>query len=181
MAEPSSRNIYLAAIEQSGILRDVETHPRGYRLIHPGETERYVYFIESGAFRVFFEHEDEEYITRLAYSGDLITALDSFLKGGPTTFYIEALRSSKIRRALKTDYLDLIHANPELQAIWEELLNDLVFQQLERERDLLIPSPQERFDRVMKRSPKLFAEVPLKYIAAYLRMTPETLSRIMNS
>ena len=49
---------------------------------------------------------------------------------------------------------------------------------LERETDLLIKSPQVRYEKVLKRSPQLFQEIPLTYIASYLRMTPETLSRL---
>jgi hypothetical protein len=59
-------------------------------------------------------------------------------------------------------------------------LEDLVVQQLEREKDLLINAPGERFERVLTRSPKLFQEIPNKYIANYLRMSPETLSRLKN-
>jgi len=61
------------------------------------------------------------------------------------------------------------------------LLETLVVQQMERELDLLTPSPLGRLARVQQRSPHLFQEIPLKYIASYLRMTPETLSRIRNS
>jgi CRP/FNR family transcriptional regulator, anaerobic regulatory protein len=60
-------------------------------------------------------------------------------------------------------------------------MESLIVQQIEREVDLLTASPTERLARVLKRSPNLFQEVPLKYIASYLRMTPETLSRIRNS
>ena len=52
---------------------------------------------------------------------------------------------------------------------------------MERERDILTSSPLERYNRVLKRSPLLFQEIPNKYIADYLRMTPETLSRIKKS
>ena len=51
----------------------------------------------------------------------------------------------------------------------------------ELENDLIIYSPQKRFERVFKRSPQLFQEIPQKYIASYLRMTPETLSRILKN
>lgn len=164
-----------------GVLGNPIEIGRGQRLIQPGETERHIYFIEGGAFRIFFEHADEEYMTRLAYSGELITSLDSFITGKPTTYYIEALRNSTVRKGSKEAYLSFIHSTPKLSNVWNELLSNLVFQQMEREKDLLIPSPVERYNRVLQRSPKLFQEVPLKYIAAYLRMTPETLSRVMKS
>jgi len=60
-------------------------------------------------------------------------------------------------------------------------LEQLTLQQLEREKDILTSSPLERYKRVLKRSPQLFQEIPNKYIADYLRMTPETLSRIKKS
>jgi hypothetical protein len=53
--------------------------------------------------------------------------------------------------------------------------------QVAREIDLLTDSPTMRLERILKRSPQLFNEIPLKYIASYLRMTPETLSRIRKS
>ena len=61
------------------------------------------------------------------------------------------------------------------------MLESLFLDQFEREIDLLTASPEERYLRVLKRSPKVFQEVPHKYIAEYLRMTPETLSRIKKS
>lgn len=61
------------------------------------------------------------------------------------------------------------------------MLEDLVLQQLEREKDILTSSPKARFERVLKRSPKLFQEIPNKHIANYLRMSPETLSRLKKS
>jgi len=45
-------------------------------------------------------------------------------------------------------------------------------------RDRLEPSPLERYNAVLRRSPQLFQHVPLRHIASYLRMSPETLSRI---
>ena len=69
----------------------------------------------------------------------------------------------------------------ELQVLYNSLIEDVVVQQLEREIDILTNSPQECYQRVLKRSPTLFQEIPALHIAAYLRMTPETLSRIRKS
>ena len=64
---------------------------------------------------------------------------------------------------------------------YQILLEELFAQQIEREIDILTHSPVERYKRVLERSPQLFQEIPAKYIASYLRMTPETLSRIQKS
>lgn len=64
---------------------------------------------------------------------------------------------------------------------WMKILENLLLQQIEREIDILTNSPKERYLRVLKRSPLLFQEIPHKHIANYLRMSPETLSRLKKS
>ena len=54
----------------------------------------------------------------------------------------------------------------------------LVYQQMEREIDLLTYSPQKRYERVLQRNPQLCQEIPSKYITSYLRMSPDLLSRL---
>ena len=65
--------------------------------------------------------------------------------------------------------------------LWTAILENLVLQQMEREIDILTSSPKERYQRVLKRSPQLFQEIPNRYIANYLRMSAETLSRLKKS
>jgi len=88
------------------------------------------------------------------------------------------MRKSKVIRMNKNDFKEFVLANQEYTTLWRILLEELVLQQPEREVDLLNNSPAERYKRVYERSPQLFQEIPHKYIAAYLRMTPETFSRL---
>lgn len=147
----------------------------------PGDFNTHMYFVVSGSLRVFIEDEVEEHTIRFGYQNSFITALDSFLKDVPTTFYIQAIKKCKLKVISKENYLKCINSSKENQAIWQQLLQEFVYQQIERENDLIIYSPQKRFERVFNRSPHLFQEIPQKYIASYLRMTPETLSRILKS
>ena len=96
-------------------------------------------------------------------------------------FYIQAIKKSTVKVISKETFMAFINSSPENLKIWLEILEDLVLQQIEREKALLIQSPRERYERVLKRSPQLFQEIPNKHIANYLRMTPETLSRLKKS
>jgi CRP/FNR family transcriptional regulator, anaerobic regulatory protein len=154
---------------------------KGDFLIREGETERNLYLVESGLVRVFILSEHEEQTIRFGYQGSIINSIASFILSRPSEFYIDTLRRSTVSMISKERFLELIHSTPEIFAGYTALLEILITQQVEREVDLLTPSPIERLNRVLKRSPNLFQEVPLKYIASYLRMTPETLSRIRNS
>lgn len=158
-----------------------KTISKGDFLIREGEVERNLYLVESGAIRVFYLLEFDDQTVRFGYQGSLINSLSSFLKGAPSEFYIEAIRKTKLKVISKENLLSLVYENEESLKQYIKLLETLVTQQIDREIDLLITSPSERLKRVLDRSPNLFQHVPLKYIASYLRMKPETLSRIRNS
>ncbi|MBX2964903.1 MAG: Crp/Fnr family transcriptional regulator [Cyclobacteriaceae bacterium] len=144
-------------------------------------TDTNVYFIEKGSLRVFVLDGEEERIVRFGYPGNMIVALDSFLTDQPSDFFIQAIKKSTLRMARKADVEKFIYANETNLNWWNAVLEDLVLQQMEREKDLLTNSPAERYKRVLKRSPQLFQQIPKKHIANYLRMTPETLSRVKKS
>jgi CRP-like cAMP-binding protein len=154
---------------------------RGQFILKAGEVERNLYFVKSGAIRVFYLTEFDEQIIRFGYKGSLINSLSSFINQKPSEFYIEAIRKTTLQVISREKLYQLVNENETSLKQYILLLETLITQQIDREIDLLITSPSERLNRVLSRSPNLFQEIPLKYIASYLRMKPETLSRIRNS
>lgn len=137
-----------------------------------------VYFIESGSVKVCVQLQDAEQIVRFGYPGNFLVYLDSFLSGAATKFIIQAIKETKLLVIEKSDFEKFLESSDPHQISLVKILEDLVQQQLEREIDLLTESPYERYKRVKQRSPQLFQLIPNKHIANYLRMTPETLSRL---
>lgn len=140
-----------------------------------------LYFIVSGSMRIYVEDGLEEHTIRFAYKDSFIAVLDSFISEEASDLYVQALKKTEIKSLSKSSFMNFIENYPENRVLWYKILGLIIFQQMERERDLLTSSPEERYLRVLKRSPQLFQEIPKKYIASYLRMTPETLSRINKS
>jgi len=157
------------------------TLSRGDYLKLEEKTDTNLYWVSSGSLRIYVIDEEEELTIRFAYQNNFVAALDSFLSEGPSDLVIQALKRTELRVISKIALMEFLDASVENSKMWQQILEGLILQQLERERDILISSPQERYRRVFKRSPQLFQEVPHKYIASYLRMTPETLSRIKKS
>lgn len=156
----------------------VLTLPKNEFLVKEGVVDQQIYYIESGAVRVFLQTEFEELTIRFGYKDSFITSLSSFVNATPSEFYIQAIRGTQVRAISKQQFQSAIDADTRFLKLYNAILEGLVIQQLEREVDLLTASPTERLQRVLQRSPQLFQEIPSKYIASYLRMTPETLSRV---
>lgn len=145
-----------------------------------GSIDTNVYYVESGSLRIFVLDGYEEQTIRFGYQGNLIVSLDSFLTGKPSDLYIQAIKKSVIKVVSKSQFNQFLE-NENNRIWWTKMLEKLVLQQLEREMDILTNSPKERYERVLKRSPQLFQEIPNRHIANYLRMSAETLSRLKKS
>lgn len=168
-------------IDHAGLWKRTLVVERNEVLKNQGACDTQFYYIVSGTIRVFFEDEMEEQVLRLGYPGEFIGALDAFLSVRPSELNIQALKKCELKVIEKKAFDLLIRSNMENLLLWAKILENIVVQQLEREVDLLTSSPQKRYQKVLSRSPQLFQEIPAKYIASYLRMSPETLSRLKKS
>jgi CRP-like cAMP-binding protein len=170
-----------ATFEEANLFQPCSPIKRNEILLSPGEFNTNLYFVESGSLRLFVMDELEEQTIRFAYQDSFFLALDTFITEKPTEFYAQALKKTSLKMTPKNDLLDFLANDFQAFKLWNKVLELLIFQQLERERDILTASPITRYQRVLARSPQLFQEIPHKYIASYLRMAPETLSRLKKS
>lgn len=145
-----------------------------------GSIDTNLYFVQSGSLRIFVLDNDEEQTIRFGYKDNLIVSLDSFLTGKPSELFIQAIKKSVIKIVTKQQIAKFLELESN-RNLWIQILENLVVQQMEREIDILTNSPKERYERVFKRSPQLFQEIPNRHIANYLRMSAETLSRLKKS
>ncbi|PJE45687.1 MAG: Crp/Fnr family transcriptional regulator [Sediminibacterium sp.] len=145
-----------------------------------GSIDTNIYYVVSGSLRIFVFDDYEEQTIRFGYKENIIVSLDSFLTGKPSDFFIQAIKKTVIKVITKQQFDKFLEIESN-QNLWTKILENLVLQQMEREVDILTNSPKERYERVLRRSPQLFQEIPNRYIANYLRMSAETLSRLKKS
>ena len=152
---------------------------RGDYLCRPGDLNTKIYLIHDGAIQVYRLTEDgKQQSIRFGYEGSIMVVLDSYYSGTPTELFFEALRKTSVSVIDKSSFDAVLEYDAELLKAYSIINEQLILQQMERELDLLTESPELRLKRVLERSPQLFQHIPAKYIASYLRMTPETLSRL---
>ena len=78
----------------------------------------------------------------------------------------------------RRDFYSIMEKHRSIEAAWRMLEEEALLGKIERETEMLTFTPEERYRRLLERSPHVFRNIPRKYIASYLRMSPETLSRI---
>jgi len=145
-----------------------------------GSIDTNIYYVESGSLRIFILDDYEEQTIRFGYKDNIIVSLDSFFAGKPSDLFIQAIKKAVIKVVTKQQ-IDKFLETESNRNLWTKILENLIIQQMEREIDILTNSPKERYERVLKRSPQLFQEIPKRHIANYLRMSAETLSRLKKS
>ncbi len=168
-------------LSEANIWKDHLTFNRWEYIKKENSKDTNLYFIEEGCVRVYFLEDAHEHSLYFGSKGSLISALDSFLSEKSSSMIIQCIQKTTIRVISKERFNSFIQEHESAFDLWQKALSELTQLQLEREKDLLIQSPTLRYERILSRQPELFQNVPHKYIASYLRMTPETLSRILNS
>lgn len=148
-------------------------------LIQKGGRESHLYFILRGTMRIFYLSNETEICVGFGYENTLITSYPSFVSKQPSQYYIQALTDTEVIGISRNDFYATIHQSWNLERHWREMTEQALLGRIEREIDLFTYAPQERLQRLLKRSPHVFQLIPNKYIASYLRMTPETLSRML--
>jgi len=155
---------------------------RGEYLLQANQISHYLYFVLKGTQRIFFlDDKGIEVSVGFGYPNTLLCAAPSFLKSTPSEFSIQTLQQSKVLKISKTVFDQLKQKSPLINKCWHLFLEEALIGLIERESGMLIQDPRVRLQKLLNRSPHLFQYIPQKYIASYLRMTPETLSRIKKS
>ena len=154
---------------------------KGEMILREGEICRNIYYIDRGLIRQFYFKNEKEVTEHLGEDHTIFMCIESLFKEEPTRLQVEALENSIIYALPKADLERVALHNVNIQMlyrkIWEE---SLIISQIHA--DLIrFESAQSRYKRMCKLAPQVILRAPLTYIANYLQMTPETLSRVRSS
>lgn len=147
-------------------------------MLRPGETARRIYYIKKGFIRSFFiDSEGREHTTGFAGTNQLITSTASFLLQQPGDGYLQALSDCELLslsyHQLQSYYADFPQGN-----LIGRILVERHFAQAEmRSRLLRYKSPRQRYQQLIAQHPNIEQLTTTGYIASYLGINRETLSR----
>lgn len=139
-----------------------------------------LYFLLDGAVRVFRNVNGKECTYNLYSTPRFIANIRSLINNSLAMHSIQVLAKSTIIVLRFKDAKKLYDILPKYDRIGRILTEMVLLQEVERIDNLTCYEPYERFQRLMADNSQLMTLVPQKYIASYLGISPESLSRMKN-
>ena len=152
--------------------------PKNTMLEVENESTKYLYFIIDGYIRVFYTKNGEERTTQINCPSGFITSYQSFITNTKAYDNVQTISECNLLRITK-DNLDKLNETVIDWGIYGEKIYEkaLIYNE-DRTRDMILLSAEERYLKLMKTQPDIIQNVPLQYIASYIGIKPESLSRI---
>ena len=150
-------------------------------ILKEGEVRNYIYYIEYGQTRQVYFKNGKELTEHLGVDHSIFMCIESLFKEEPTHLQVQAIEPTLVFGLPKIKLEEVALHNVNIQILYRKILEEsLIISQIHA--DLLrFESAQNRYKRMCKMSPQVVLRAPLVYIASYLQMTPETLSRVRSS
>ena len=159
------------------ILR-IKTLKKNDHILIEGDFCNYGIFIEKGCLRYYYMVEGVESTGNFFFENDWYADCESFLYDKPSLQNIEALEDCVLYLAYKDDFDKLVSEYPVFNNFMRAMLERTIKGMTGKSMSMTLLSPEDRYLRFIKHCPRVVERVSLKYIASYLGIKPESLSRI---
>ncbi|MCK5774945.1 MAG: Crp/Fnr family transcriptional regulator [Bacteroidales bacterium] len=153
---------------------------KGDILVHSGELAKKLFFIHEGVFRYYLISPDGKEITKdfaVDKQNPFCMAFSSFMTNQPSQISIDALTNSKVSVWDRSYFFPLISQNIHWLPFSQRITMGMFIRKEKKEISLIRDAPQ-RYLTFKNEFPCLLDRIPQHYIASYLNIAPESLSRI---
>lgn len=152
---------------------------RKYPLLQVGQPAHRLYFVAQGILHMYYADESGRvHSCNFFMPGELATDLESFSKQTPANNAIEALTPVVCLSISCKDTVSLMQQSAAFNKYIMDTVEATAMQNINRTKDLLSLQPESRYQKLLNTRPDIIRKVPQKYIAQFLGMSPESLSRI---
>jgi CRP-like cAMP-binding protein len=151
---------------------------KGEHFLLAGDVCRHVAFIESGVFRFYINREGEDATYYFAAENEFIGEYPSFLRGQPSDRNIQALETAEIL-LITYDDLQTFYQKVRFGERFGRLIAEEIFvDSIEQLASFYADKPEARYRNFVRQFPQLVQRLPQYYIASYVGIKPQSLSRI---
>lgn len=151
---------------------------RGDYLLKAGEICNHLYFIRKGAIRGYIKEGSKEITTWITAENEMVTSIRGLSLQQPSLENIQAIEHCDLVAAPFDALQYLYEHHIEMNIVGRKILEQYYRDAEERAFISRIPNAARRYQHFLETKSNLANRIPLKYIASYLGITIETLSRI---
>ncbi len=147
-----------------------------------GDTEKYLYFVLEGVQRAWWLGDnDREATIMFSYPFSFSGVADSFLLQAPSRYFFESLTHSSFLRCNAQPFFELMDRRHHFERLITKMMSRMVSGILERQVELQCFSAEEKFRKLLSRSPQVLQLIPHKYLASYLGIDATTFSKLLGT
>lgn len=154
---------------------------RGEKIVDQGDVCDSIYYVDRGMVREYYFKNHKEVTEYIAVDGNIFMCIESLFREEPSQLIAESLETSYVYALPKKRLEEVALHNVNIQILYRKILEESLIISQRRADFLRFESAKDRYRKFCKLNPKMIMKAPLVYIASYLQMTPETLSRVRSA
>jgi CRP/FNR family transcriptional regulator, anaerobic regulatory protein len=155
--------------------------PKNHMLLEAAKVAGHAYFLNSGFAMSFRYINGKKHIEEFYPQGKIVISPRSFFEQIPSKESIQLLEAGEVLLISYESVMSLLQHYPEADSIYRATMNQYYEESRSRIHDLQYLSAVERYEKLHDTYPRLEQLVPQEYIASYLGIVPQSLSRIKKS
>lgn len=152
--------------------------PKQHVLLREGELCNELLFIVKGNIRAYHLKDGEERHLAFFFEHTFAADLESLTSQQPSQLFLETMEPTEVISCNREKMIALYREAPVFESIGRVMLEQLMVQQQQYSRLFTLYTPAERYAYIVEHHPELLQRVPLQFLASYLGIARETLSRI---
>ncbi|MBR6195124.1 MAG: Crp/Fnr family transcriptional regulator [Prevotella sp.] len=153
-------------------------YAKNEKILDEGEVCENIYWIVKGLVRQYYYKNGKELTEYMATENTICMCIESLFREQPTRLQMMAIEPTVLYCLPKAKLEAVAMKSVNIQILYRKILEEsLILSQIHADM-LRFESAIDRYRKLVKSSPQLVLRAPLVYIASYLQMTPETLSRV---
>ncbi len=144
-----------------------------------GERTNSLAFVAKGLIRQYKPDEELDIVEDICHEGEMLICTESLISQQPSELSIQTLEPTILYEMDYQELKELANKLPEIHELLCKMLEGCIIKQAVRQHRM-DKHPMERYLDLLHEDSEIVRRTPLRYVASYLRMAPETLSRVRN-
>jgi len=141
-------------------------------LLKEGERCSFIAFLNSGIVRHFYIKDGNENICNIVLANNFFTNLKSFSENTPSSSNLQVLQDAEILIIYRDELTELYEKSNQIKSLGRLITEKVAKLAIDKAISLSSDKPEERIEKLLLNSPKLFQEVPQRYLASLIGITP---------